>query len=160
MRALFLFCFLVGCAGGGNPTEFLKPVTSDNKLAVVIKRYQYTTCKTSCLVDEYEQQAYANPDTGDIESWLQCPLDYMEFICIDLYKTDDKGENVVYKLSPQEWQEEAAHLFGFYSHEQIKQGISQVEFLCGQDFAKCEDHLEPLQALVQFHYERESEDSK
>ena len=154
MRAALLALFAISCAGGVSPQDLTQGLTSDDKLAVVLKRYQFTTCKTTCLIGERVEQKYTNPDTGEAEVWRECPLDYREFLCIDLYKQDGAGNHVFYKLSPQEWQESAAHLFGFYSHEQIKSGIAQIEFLCEQDFSVCENHFEPLKALKDFYYER------
>ena len=149
---------LIGCGGGGSPADVVnqltQPLTSDSKLAIVIKRYAYTTCKETCISDERVERTYTNLDTGEQEVYLECELDYREWKCIDLYKVDKDGKNVVYNISPQDWQQDVAHLFGYYSHEQIKRGIAQVEFLCGQDFVACEDHLEPLQTLKQFIYER------
>ena len=155
IKVLLLSLFLTGC---GAPIldaiKLTNPLTSDNKLALVISRYQYTTCKKTCLVKEREARDYINPDTDKPEVYFDCPLDYTEFICIDLYKQERRDRNQVYKFSPQEWQDFAAHLFGYYSHAHIKRGLTQLEFQCGQDFAVCEDHFEVIETLKRFFYER------
>lgn len=145
---------MLSCSNPLENFELTNPLTHDNKLALVLKRYQYTTCKQSCLVEEYLWETYSNVDTGKTENYYRCPTDYLEFICIDLYKKDKEEKNVTYKLSPQEWQTHAKHLFGMYSNKQIQKGLAQFEFLCKQDFAACEDKLEVIEALKAFYYER------
>ena len=147
-----LLLLLTGCSAV-NPLKLTESLTSDNKLAITLKKYQITTCKTTCLADEYETKIYKNPDTDIVEEYYECPLRYREFICLEIMPGGD-GKHNVYKLSPRQWQQDADHLFGFYNHEEIKSIISEVEFVCEQDFAVCESHYEVIKALKQYFYER------
>ena len=161
MKALILCLFLLaGCTGDEllNKLELTKGLTSDKKLAIVIKKFQMSTCKETCLTDNYDKIDYTNLDTGETESYYECPLNFREYLCIDLYKDKD-GKRGSYKLNPHQWQTGLSHLFGYYSHEQIKKGIEQIEFLCSQDFAICEDNFEALNSIKEYYYERTTKEN-
>ena len=57
-------------------------------------------------------------------------------------------------MSPYEWQEFASTLFGYYNHQQIVKVITQEEFICSQELAVCENNYELIEALKDFHFER------
>lgn len=178
-----MLLFLFSCGGDLTPDEIVKPLRSDSKLAYTIKKYQTTTCKNSCLVEKkywydncYEDKEVdpksidkaveSSPDVyyctdkngNKLPDCLkkcvkECPLKYVEFLCIDLQKEEGQP-NRRYSIKPYEWQRDVSFLAGYYFHSQIKKLIAQPEFMCEQDFAICENHFEPIQTLKKFIHER------
>lgn len=156
LSLLLISLFLVSCGGKVSPKDLVKDLRSDSKLAFTIKNFQTTTCKENCLVGKeyWEENCWKDLVTEEIRCVDECPLAYLQFICIDLQKEVD-DERRKYVIAPDEWQKDVAHLFGYYAHSQIRNHLSQPLFLCDQDLALCENHFEPIQALQRFIFEYE-----
>ena len=154
MRILLIGLLLAACAGAPSPEELTENLRSDSKLAYTIKNYQVTSCKQGCLVDEsdFVENCYTHSRTEKRECVKECPLYVRQFLCVDLQK-EEGAEDRFYVITPAEWQADVAHLSGIYFNEQLLAHIHQLEFLCEQDLAVCENHYELLEAIQKFHYE-------
>ena len=162
MLSLLFICSLLGCGNGFDPQEIVKPLRSDSKLAYTIINHQVTTCKEECLSDFLVQECYEryleegeDSDPACIQECINvCPLQYIEFHCIDLQKELNDPRRY-YVIKTYDWQRDVRHLTGYYFHTQIKRLIAQPMFMCEQDLALCQNHFEPIKALQRFLYEIE-----
>ena len=147
---IFSFLLLFSCGGKSLPTEFLKPVTKDNKLAFTLYNYNQIVCKTKCLIDEaHETKEYQHALTQEVEDFTECPLYLRVFACKDIHTEKE------YLFTPAQWQADAQFLFNYFYTPHIKKTLSQNEFMCEQDFVLCENQFSVIKTLEEFLWERD-----